>query len=120
MAKFLQKQGYSFIQLGSWWYPTQTSHYADRVFRYGYSLTLFGRQFHISEFTGVFISRTIVRPWLERGLRIGGLTIAAWEDIDEGQIFLEQNQTLREIVAEEGQPKFVFAPPVDATSSSRL
>jgi hypothetical protein len=109
VAKFLQKQGYFFTQLGSWWYPTQTSHYADRVFRYGYSLTLFGHPFHISEFTGVFISRTIVRPWLERGLRIRGLTILAWQDIDEGQIFLKQDQELREIVAEGGQPKFVFA-----------
>jgi hypothetical protein len=109
VAKFLQKQGYSFIQLGSWWYPTQTSDYADRIFPYGYCLTLFGRQFRITEFTGVFVSRTIVRPWLERGLQIKGLTIAAWQDIDEGEIFLEQDQKLREIIAEEGRPKFVFA-----------
>ena len=108
VARFLQGQGYTFIQLGSWWYPTQDSRYADRVLRYGHTLTLLDHSIHISQFMGTFFSRTILRPWLEPGLKIHGITIAKWQDVDEGQ-FLDQTRDLQEIVTAEGPPKFVFA-----------
>jgi hypothetical protein len=34
IPRFLKKKGYRYIHVGSWWEATQTSLYADRVFRY--------------------------------------------------------------------------------------
>jgi len=107
VSRILQKQGYTFIQLGSWWNATRTSQYADRNLRHGYGITLMGYSFQVSEFIGVFIQRTIFWSVLEGGLRFRGAAIAAW-DGGTGQIFLDQTRELEKIASEGGAPRFVF------------
>jgi hypothetical protein len=109
VAEFLRKRGYLFVELGSWWDPTQALPGADQSLRYAYGASVFGFHFHVSEFAGVFAFKTILEPVLERGVRIGDRRVVDWEGADPAQIFLRQVGDLEKMAAEGGPPRFVFA-----------
>lgn len=53
VARFLKSVGYSFIQIGSWWGPTQYNPYTNENYSFGFS-----------EFDYQYLQRTIIPPIL--------------------------------------------------------
>lgn len=54
VGRFLKSAGYRFVQIGSWWGPTQHNPFADENYSFGYS-----------EFTYRYLRNTILPPVLE-------------------------------------------------------
>jgi hypothetical protein len=54
VGRFLKSRGYNFVQIGSWWGPTQYNPYADENHSFGFS-----------DFNYLYLRRTIVAPILD-------------------------------------------------------
>ena len=51
VGQFLKNKGYTYIQVGSWWRPTQYNPFADESYSFG-----------LSEFNWIYLRKTIVPP----------------------------------------------------------
>ena len=109
VPRFLQKQGYRYVQLGSWWWPTQRIPQADQSIPYAWRITVLGQTFHLREFTALVVAKTPLCPLLAKNFKIGGFTLTDWRGFEKhGQYFHDQMKDLRKMPEEKG-PKFIFA-----------
>ncbi len=109
VPRFLQKQGYRYVQLGSWWWPTQRIPQADQSIPYAWRITVLGQTFHLREFTALVVLKTPLRPLLEKNFKIRAFQLTDWGGLEEhGRYFQDQMNDLRKMPEEKG-PKFIFA-----------
>lgn len=54
VGRFLKSEGYRFIQIGSWWNPTEHNSFADESYSFGFT-----------EFVWLYMRRTLIPPLLE-------------------------------------------------------
>ena len=73
VGEFLKSRGYTYVQIGSWWRPTQYNAFADESYSFGFS-----------EFNWVFLRKTILPPLVTAicpdskiALRLAGTTANA-------------------------------------------
>jgi hypothetical protein len=97
VGRFLKDRGYRFIQIGSWWGPTQFNPSADENFRFGFT-----------EFNYLYLRKTIVAPIVD--VLAPNSTYARLHHWDFGQCLRvpRQIEKLKEI-ATRREKTFVFA-----------
>ncbi|WP_072394019.1 sulfatase-like hydrolase/transferase [Hyphomicrobium sp. CS1GBMeth3] len=96
VGNFLKSRGYRFVQIGSWWAPTQHNTAADESYSFGFS-----------EFAWLYLRRTIVPKMLDAvapGIGIAGMT-----DWDNGQCRRVPLQFAEvKAISERPEPTFTF------------
>ena len=97
VGRFLKSRGYNFVQIGSWWGPTQYNPYADENHSFGFS-----------EFNYWYLRRTIVAPILDAVAPDSTLARRLQGDLGQCQRVPRQIETVKEIGAR-SEKTFVFA-----------
>lgn len=115
-AEFLQKQGYEFINLGSWWTATKYNKNADQDLYNRIGLLLFNKTIDLKEHELALFQNTMAWPLFNKRVKIGNsnlfsLTFPPGKSSDrtiQQQSFFRQIDTLKNISHQKG-PKYVFA-----------
>jgi hypothetical protein len=97
VGRFLKSRGYNFIQIGSWWGPTQYNPYADESHSFGFS-----------EFNYWYLRRTIVVPILDAVAPDGTVARRLQWDLGQCQRVSRQIEKVKEI-GTRSEKTFVFA-----------
>ena len=97
VGRFLKSRGYNFIQIGSWWGPTQYSPSADENHSFGFS-----------EFNYWYLRRTIVAPILDAVAPDGTIARRLQWDLGQCQRVSRQIEKIKEI-GMRSEKTFVFA-----------
>ncbi len=99
VLQFLRGLGYSFYQMGSWWFLTKYNPYADWNF-----ILERQHQVNISDFDYAVLQSTMLRPFIDKVIPPVVITDS---DADKRRRILYQFETIPDIVTLPG-PKFVF------------
>lgn len=97
VAALLKSSGYRFVQIGSWWAPTQRNPNADETFSFGFS-----------EFNMIYARGTVLRPLLELVAPSTSYARSLNWDYGECQRLPAQIEAIRRTRDNPG-PQFVFA-----------
>jgi len=97
VGSFLKHQGYRYIQIGSWWRPTQYNQFADENYSFG-----------LSEFNWIFLQKTIVPKLVGAILPNSTLALRLRWDYGQCQRVPRQMAQIKQI-GERPEPTFVFA-----------
>lgn len=97
VTRFLKSVGYEFIQIGSWWGPTQYNPFADENYSFGYG-----------EFTYRYLGNTIIPPVLQAGAPASTIAWRLRWDAGQCQRVPQQIAKLKEIGARR-ETTFTFA-----------
>ena len=96
VGAFLKSRGYRFVQIGSWWAPTQGSAAADESYSFG-----------LSEFAWLYLRRTILPKVLDAALPTTGLArMTAWDNGQCRRVPLQFEAA--KAVAARPEPTFTF------------
>jgi len=96
VGAFLKSRGYRFVQIGSWWAPTQASAAADESYSFG-----------LSEFAWLHLRRTILPKVLDAALPTTGIArMTAWDNGQCRRVPLQFEAV--KAVAARPEPTFTF------------
>ena len=96
VGRFLKSKGYRFIQIGSWWNPTEHNPFADESYSFG-----------VSEFVWLYMRKTLIPPLLEAVAPGSGLARSLAWDAGQCRRVPMQFETVKAI-GERPEPTFTF------------
>lgn len=103
VAEFLKKQGYSFVQVGSWWQNTNKSSYADENPLSAWEVPIFGTTAYLQYLSGSFLKGTLYGSFYEFH---GNSNFS--HNTKAGEIFLSMMGKVCQQARSHNGPKFVF------------
>jgi hypothetical protein len=111
VAQILKREGYSYNQVSSWWDFTRVGINADTRPTESFRLTVFGKHFLQSDLARDIINKSVLSPWLKKGLHVNGWPVLTYDQDDNPyQNFEKQMNALKSISASKhSQPQFTFA-----------
>lgn len=109
----LQRNGYMYNHLSSWWNFTRNNPIADSEPTRSFRLRVLGKQFWLTDLQRGILNKGILSPLLLKGLTIGNHTVIKYDyENDPRQNFEAQLAALHHIIdtrKEESAPQFTFA-----------
>ncbi|MEX2007045.1 MAG: hypothetical protein WD877_02695 [Candidatus Saccharimonadales bacterium] len=112
VAQALKQNGYNYIQVSSWSDYTRIGIKADRDPAISFRLNLFGWRIFLSDLERDIINKSILSPWLKKGLTVGDTAVLKYDlDRNPTENFERQMSALKSLGAkvDQNMPKFVFA-----------
>ena len=96
VGRFLKSKGYRFIQIGSWWNPTEHNAFADESYSFG-----------LTEFEWLYMRKTLIPPLLEAIAPQSGLArTLAWDAGQCRRVPLQFEKV--KAISEHPEPTFTF------------
>jgi hypothetical protein len=111
-AQVLKQNGYTYNQVSSWWDFTRLRVKADNNYAKSFRMTVFGAHFYISDFQRDVLNKSILSPWLKKGLSVGSFSVAKYDlDRNPKENFEAEFSSLKQITnrPDKSQPNFTFA-----------
>lgn len=112
IAQILQKNGYSYNQLSSWWDFSRVGINADTEPTKAFRLRAFGANYYFSDLQRDIIYKSLFSPWLKKGLTIGDTTVVKYDlDYHPRDNFYAQMDAIKTIAgrADKSVPQFSVA-----------
>lgn len=112
IAQILKQNGYRYNQLSSWSDLTRTGIKADNQPTKSFRLRIFGTGYYLSDLQRDIINKSVLSPWLKKGLSAGSWPVAKYDlarnpqQNFEAQVSVLKNLTGR---PDKSQPQFSFA-----------
>ena len=97
LEKFLKSRGYTYVQIGSWWRPTQYNAFADENYSFGFS-----------EFNWIFLRKTILPPLVAAVFPGSNIAMRLRWDYGQCQRVPQQMEQIKRTGGRPG-PTFLFA-----------
>jgi len=109
VAVQLQKLGYTFDEVGSWYEASNLSDVANTVYQPEGILTILGHSMTLNSFGRNQVEQSLFWRIVSQGIHIGSHTLLGYSSIDEADSTLYKVQTLHDIAQQPVGGKFVFA-----------
>lgn len=111
VAQALRNEGYTYNQVSSWWDFTRVGIQSDTHPTESFRLTVFGHAIFLSDLSRDIVNKSILSPWLKKGLTVSNKTIIGYDrDDNPYQNFENQMNTLKRIAStKHDKPQFTFA-----------
>lgn len=111
VAQVLKQNGYKYNQVSSWWDFTRVGIKADGHPTQSFRLRAFGKNFYLSDLTRDIVNKSILSPWLKKGLTAGKTIVIKYDNDDNPrQNFYEQEDAVKTIAStSSAAPQFTFA-----------
>ena len=112
IAQILKQNGYSYNQVSSWWDFTRVGIQADSQPTKSFRLQAPGADYYLSDVQRDIINKSVLSPWLKKGLSIGSWPLAKYDlTRNPQQNFESQMSALKNLAArpDKTQPQFSFA-----------
>ena len=112
IAQVLRKHGYTYNQISSWWDFTRYNANAEGNQTKSFRLRIFGKNFYLSDLNRDILNKSIMSPWIKKGITVGSLPIVKYDqDRNPAQNFHSQIAAVKEIAArtDKSVPQFTFA-----------
>lgn len=112
VARELQKNGYSYNVVSSWWDFTRNSTLADTEPVDSFRFQIFGRSYWLTDLQRSIFGSSILKPLLQKGITVGHTTLFKYDkDRWPAQNFTDELSALKTIAAASAtqkQPQFTF------------
>jgi hypothetical protein len=111
-AQVLKQNGYTYNQVSSWWDFTRLRVNADNSYAKSFRLNFFGAHFYLSDLQRDILHKSILSPWLKKGIGSGRTPIVKYDlDRNPRENFDAQLSSLEAISSRsnKSQPNFTFA-----------
>lgn len=111
VAQVLKENGYTYNQVSSWWDFTRVGIKADEHPTQSFRLRVFGKNFYFSDLTRDILNKSIMSPWLKKGLTVGSKIVVKYDnDNNPRQSFELQREAIKRIAKNTTEtPQFTFA-----------
>jgi hypothetical protein len=111
VAQVLKQNGYMYNQVSSWWDFTRVGIEADNNPTKSFRLRAFGKNFYFSDLTRDIVNKSILSPWLKKGMTVGKTIVLKYDnDNNPRQNFYEQEAAVKTIASTaHTSPQFTFA-----------
>ena len=112
IAQILKKDGYQYNQVSSWWDFTRVGIAADSNPTRSFRLTLLGRHFYLSDLQRDIINKSVLSPWLKKGLSLSNFSLLKYDlNHNPQQNFESQVVALKKLAVrpDKSTPQFSFA-----------
>ncbi len=111
IAQVLKQNGYRYNQVSSWWDFTRVAVKADGNPTKSFRLRVFGKNFYLSDLTRDIVNKSILSPWLKKGLTLGDMMVLKYDnDNNPRQNFFAQQAAVKTIaITSNDKPQFTFA-----------
>lgn len=111
VAQLLKKEGYTYNQVSSWWDFTRVGIQSDTHPTESFRLTVFGHALFLGDLSRDIVNKSILSPWLKKGLTINNTTVIKYDyDDNPYQNFDKQMSALKSIAStKHDTPQFTFA-----------
>jgi membrane-anchored protein YejM (alkaline phosphatase superfamily) len=112
IAQVLKQNGYTYNQVSSWWDFTRLRVKADTSYAKSFRLNLFGATFYLSDLQRDILHKSILSPWLKKGMSAGTKPIVKYDlDRNPQENFNAELSSLESIASKEDKtkPNFTFA-----------
>jgi hypothetical protein len=112
IAQTLKQNGYTYNQVSSWWDFTRLRVQADNNYAKSFRLNIFGAHFYLSDLQRDILHKSILSPWLKKGISSGSTPIVKYDlDRNPRENFDAQLSSLKAITnrSDKSQPNFTFA-----------
>ena len=97
VGEFLKSRGYTYVQIGSWWRPTQYNAFADENYSFGFS-----------EFNWIFLRKTILPPLVAAVFPGSNIALRLRWDYGQCQRVPQQMEQIKR-TGGRPEPTFLFA-----------
>lgn len=110
IAQVLKQNGYTYNQLSSWWDFTRVGVKADGNQTKSFRLRTLGKNFYLSDLTRDIVNKSILSPWLKKGITVGKNIIIKYDnDNNPRQNFYAQEAAVKQIAGStHTTPQFTF------------
>jgi hypothetical protein len=111
IAQLLKQNGYEYNQVSSWWDFTRVGIKADSHPTISFRLRVLGKSFYMSDLGRDIINKSILSPWLKKGLSFGNFAVIKYDqDKNPRQSFFAQKDAVKQLAAtKHAKPQFTFA-----------
>jgi hypothetical protein len=112
IAQVLKQNGYTYNQVSSWWDFTRLRVKADNNYAKSFRFNIFGAHFYLSDLQRDILHKSILSPWLKKGISSGTTPIIKYDlDRNPRENFDAQLSALESISSrtDRSQPNFTFA-----------
>jgi hypothetical protein len=113
VTQALKANGYNYNQVSSWWDFTRNVSTASDEPTESFRMRIFGKNFWLTDLQRDIVNKSILSPFLLKGLTIGHTTLVQYQlDRNPVQNFYAQMNAVKTIAAAsatESQPQFTFA-----------
>jgi hypothetical protein len=111
IAQVLKENGYIYNQVSSWWDFTRVGIKADGNQTKSFRLRALGKNFYLSDLTRDIVNKSILSPWLKKGLTFGKTMVLKYDnDNNPRQNFYAQEAAVKAIASSPSSvPQFTFA-----------
>jgi hypothetical protein len=112
IAQVLKQNGYIYNQVSSWWDFTRLRVKADNSYAKSFRFNIFGGHFYLSDLQRDILNKSILSPWLKKGITSGNTTVIKYDlDRNPRENFDAQLSSLEAISSrqDKSQPNFTFA-----------
>jgi hypothetical protein len=112
IAQILKQNCYTYNQVSSWWDFTRLRVKADNSYAKSFRLNIFGAHFYLSDLQRDILHKSILSPWLKKGISSGKTPIVKYDlDRNPRENFDAQLSSLKAISSRtsKSQPNFTFA-----------
>lgn len=112
IAQVLKSNGYHYNQISSWWDFTRVGIKADSQPTRSFVLSVAGKDFYASDLQRDILNKSILSPWLKKGLTLGSQKIIKYDlDRNPQQNFDSQLSALKQLAGRRDKtvPEFSFA-----------
>ncbi|MBI5906663.1 hypothetical protein HY857_01275 [Candidatus Saccharibacteria bacterium] len=112
IAQILKQNGYDYNQLSSWWDFTRVGIKADSNPTISFRLNAFGYQSYLTDLQRDVIDKSVLSPWLKKGVRLGGNNVLKYDLTRNPQQNFEAQMTAFKNLAsraDKSTPQFSFA-----------
>lgn len=110
-VQVLKQNGYTYNQVGSWWENSRIKIKADNQPTKSYRLDVFGLHIYFGDLSREIVNKSILSPWLKKGITIGHTTLIQYNrDLNPQQNLDDQTDAIKAIAdkGSTGQPQFTF------------
>ncbi|MDB5183135.1 MAG: hypothetical protein JWO47_919 [Candidatus Saccharibacteria bacterium] len=110
IAQVLKQNGYIYNQLSSWWDFTRVGVQADGNQTKSFRLRAFGKNYYLSDLTRDVVNKSILSPWLKKGLTFGKTMVIKYDnDNNPRENFYAQEAAVKQIASSPSSvPQFTF------------
>ncbi len=111
IAQVLRSNGYAYNQVSSWWDFTRVGINAEGNPTKSFRLRAFGKNFYLSDLTRDIVNKSILSPWLKKGVTMGKTMVLKYDnDNNPRQNFFAQEVAVKTLASTSSSvPQFTFA-----------
>jgi hypothetical protein len=111
IAQVLKQNGYSYNQVSSWWDFSRIGINSDTNPSKGYQLDVIGWHYYLSDLDRDILNKSIVSPWLKKGISVGKKPVLKYEkDYNPRENLTKQISAIKKIAGRQDKsaPQFTF------------